>query len=874
MASKLTAEERAQRAAQAAADKSALETAKRRIQLLEKIAQKSKDIAKTQEETGEYDAKANSELEKQEKNLAKIDKFLNGNNQKIKDGIDLYKESESSISSMSSMMGGLKNQLQKTTDFGIQFSKSIGNTAGINKATFEDSNSLLSNITSLTSELAQLNKEDAVEIASKSNELDSLYTKLNGNVIAMGAGYKNLNKEERLLYRGLKQQLKTTTESIVQASKFANISKETKELYEELGADLETIEKTFRKISTTASIFFSSFKNGLGVGLIYAGMLFDDFVKISKEIGGSIYQMSGFKAQAFAVSKILGDEAAKAVTSLADKLGDARKVSVGLGFEVGVMSNRLGTSGEETAELVNLFGNLSGQSSQFALNILEATSQLAIANGIAPAGVMKDIAQNTELFSTYARGGGENIAQAAIQAKRLGVGLDVAGKMADNLLDYQTSVQSEMEASVLLGRNINLNKARELAYADDIAGAQKAALEAVGGVAEFNKMDVFQKKAVADALGTSVGELKEMATNQDKALTSAGKLEGVFDSISAYGADLSGTIGGTALKGMGGLLVGAKDFKGQLSNAKEGFDFIKTSAKGLGGLLTGKGTAGFGGLLDSYEVKAIKNLKSAPISSDMMPDKKTPKVPKVPKTPKVPSTTGGGSIASSFGSAGQIAAIALVLIAFAAAIYILALAFEKFNNVTGEGFAAGIGAMAAFTGAIILLTPSLVTLSAVSGSLLPAIGIMLAFGTAITLVGLGINLAANGIATLVTSFKDLNFEKMSAGATSMLAFAVSLGILAGSLALLGTLGLPGLAVLSAAALAGGVIATIGGDLFGGNEPNTDTSTNTKESGYKELIQKIDALTTAIMGQPIQLSLDGNVIAKTVRKETSKSLGPK
>ena len=72
---------------------------------------------------------------------------------------------------MSSMMGGLKDELKKTTEFGIQFSKSIATTAGRNKAVFTDSNKLLSEITSLTSDLAQLNKKTLLKLHQKQTNL-------------------------------------------------------------------------------------------------------------------------------------------------------------------------------------------------------------------------------------------------------------------------------------------------------------------------------------------------------------------------------------------------------------------------------------------------------------------------------------------------------------------------------------------------------------------------------------------------------------------------------------------------------------------------------------------------------------------------------
>lgn len=809
-------------------EKALLEAAKNRLAVVNAIAEKEKQIAKDYEKTGEYNSKLNTELEKQQRQLKKIDKFLNGNNQKIKDGIDLYKESASSISSMSSMMGGLKDELQKTTKFGIDFSKSIANSNGANKAAFEDSNRLLADITSLTAELAQLNKEDSVEIASKANEIDSLYSKLNGNVLELTRKGKRMNQNDQELLELLLERFNMTGNLIGQASKFANVSKDTKEIYEELGSTLNTIQKTLQKVA----ILLSGPKVLLAAALYYAGELFDEFVNISKEIGGSIFQMNGFKNQVFAVTKLLGDEAGQAVTNLASKLGNANLVSVGLGFNVGLMANRLGVSGEEAANLVNMFGNLSGLSSDNALNIMEATSQLAMANGIAPKAVMADIAQNTEYFAKYSKNGGENIAQAAIQARRLGVDLSTAEKVSDSLLDYQTSVASEMEASVLLGRNLNLNRARELAYMGKGAEAMQAALEAAGGINAFNKMDVFQRKAVADAIGVSASELQQMAANQERALTPAGKLEGMFNSISAYGGQLAETVGGTALKGMGGLLLAAKGFKDQIADAKEGFDFIKDIGKSAGQFFR---NGSLSKALQSREEKAIKGLTGGP----MVSNEPTTPSSRRGRPPKVKSFLDG------VGNPGQILAAAAALVALAASVLILSYAFQNFSSVTGAGFLAGIGAMAAFVGMTYALIPALTSLSAMGPALLPAIGILLAIGGAVALIGVGVSMLSN-------SFKDIGIEQMAGFAIGMVAFAGSVMMLSTALSMLGNpLAVVGAATLGAVALAGGAVAGVGAFLGGGNE-NTS------------LENKIDELIQAIKDQDVVLKVDGRVIAKTVR----------
>ena len=65
---------------------------------------------------------------------------------------------------------------------------------------------------------------------------------------------------------------------------------------------------------------------------------------------------------------------------------------------------------------------------------------------------MNDIASNTEVFADFARDGGENIARAAIQAKKLGLSIATTAKMANSLLDFESSIEKEMEASLMIGR--------------------------------------------------------------------------------------------------------------------------------------------------------------------------------------------------------------------------------------------------------------------------------------------------------------------------------------------------------------------------------------------------------------------------------------
>ena len=159
-----------------------------------------------------------------------------------------------------------------------------------------------------------------------------------------------------------------------------------------------------------------------------------------------------------------------------------------------------------------------------ASNLLQSAQFLAKANNVAPDKILSDVAQSTEFFAKFADEGGENILRAAVQARKLGINLQAVEKITGGLLEFQTSLNAENEASVLIGRRLNFQKARELALANDVEGATKAVVEQLGSAEEFNRLNAIQRKALADAAGVEVGELQKIVNKEKEALTLQGAL--------------------------------------------------------------------------------------------------------------------------------------------------------------------------------------------------------------------------------------------------------------------------------------------------------------------------------------------------------------
>jgi len=155
------------------------------------------------------------------------------------------------------------------------------------------------------------------------------------------------------------------------------------------------------------------------------------------------------------------------------------------------------------------------------LNQIRANAAMIEAAGVAPSLVMKDIAANAEFFASFAKDGGKNLIMAATAARKLGLDMSAVASATDSLLEFESSIESSMEASMLLGRQINTDRARQLALTGDQEGLMKEIQRIAGGEAQFNQMNVLQRRALAKSIGLSVEQLARTVRNQGPGATGA-----------------------------------------------------------------------------------------------------------------------------------------------------------------------------------------------------------------------------------------------------------------------------------------------------------------------------------------------------------------
>jgi len=215
----------------------------------------------------------------------------------------------------------------------------------------------------------------------------------------------------------------------------------------------------------------------------------------------------------FGVSTEIATEAAQKLSSTFSDTAIANKENIEY---VSLMKQNLGIAVEDSVDLMQNFMGIGAMSPKIARETAGAAASMAKAAGVPFGAVMKDVAKPSAEVRSLIRGSVDALIKGAIEAKRLGTSLEEVGKAAAGVLDFQNSINDEMEASVLFGKDVNLQKLRELSYAGDLEGFAKEQVKLLQQAGDVSKMDFFQRQGIAKALGMTVEQMDKMNAKQQE----------------------------------------------------------------------------------------------------------------------------------------------------------------------------------------------------------------------------------------------------------------------------------------------------------------------------------------------------------------------
>ena len=270
--------------------------------------------------------------------------------------------------------------------------------------------------------------------------------------------------------------------------------------------------------------FGLAFKAALGpivaILAIIAGAITAALLKVrnlSKELGTSFAQASRLAKETTVAGFGLlgtGQDASAIAGEIVDTFGSLSNVTANNIKDIGRLATRFGAASKDIVTFQKSLTDTFGVSVNQSEAIVENVGKLAEAEGVAAGKVIADIAENTEKFAEFAKGGADGFANAAIEAAKIGSNLSAVLGAADKLLDFETSLTNEFEAQVITGKSFNLERARQLALQGEIGQLSQELASQVGSLGDIQAMNVIERRSIASAIGVSADDLMKIARGE------------------------------------------------------------------------------------------------------------------------------------------------------------------------------------------------------------------------------------------------------------------------------------------------------------------------------------------------------------------------
>jgi len=263
-------------------------------------------------------------------------------------------------------------------------------------------------------------------------------------------------------------------------------------------------------------------KDPLAIAGFLATQLIDALMSVDKQSGALAKNFGISYDQALALNSELN--------TTANLSGELNVTTANLVESFTTLNNRYGTFASLNSKTLTDFTKLTKQahlSNDAALALQSTTfltgkgleesteeflgqsAALAAQNGLALN--QKQILESVKDVSTATllqlQGQPEALAEAVVSAKALGLSLDKVEQISSSLLNFESSIGAEMEAELLTGKQLNLEKARQAALEGDIATVAEEIAKQVGTAAEFTEMNVIQQEALAKSVGLTRNDL-------------------------------------------------------------------------------------------------------------------------------------------------------------------------------------------------------------------------------------------------------------------------------------------------------------------------------------------------------------------------------
>jgi plasmid maintenance system antidote protein VapI len=307
---------------------------------------------------------------------------------------------------------------------------------------------------------------------------------------------------------GLEEQVKVQQASSGMFSKIGGaISK--------MGTSLKAALGPMAIISAVAGAIAAAYNKGKEA----AERLSGENVQLARTMGvaqSTANQIAGEVRGIGAAMGITGGQATAAAGAIYSNLDGVEKLSKST-LETFVKLNVFAGMSAESVGNIQRLSKLTGEDAGKVAEQMALTAQESIKTqkvNVSMRQVMEGVGKVSNTVKLAFKGSAEELTKAFVSSKKLGLELKQVEDISNSLLNFEDSIAAEMEAELLTGKQLNLEKAREAALNNDIKGVMEEISKQGIDQESFTKMNRIQQDALAKSIGMSREGLADMLVTQ------------------------------------------------------------------------------------------------------------------------------------------------------------------------------------------------------------------------------------------------------------------------------------------------------------------------------------------------------------------------
>jgi hypothetical protein len=259
--------------------------------------------------------------------------------------------------------------------------------------------------------------------------------------------------------------------------------------------------------------------------IIDAGLKADkQTTDLAKSLGIGKDQARGIRNEFVAYSRAAEDifvtteKLVEAQLSLSEQLGVSVKYSTKQAEDFARLTKLMGLSVEQAGKLARLsvVNGISIEATTKSIIKGSFASQMSNKISIDQREILKDVSNLSEGILIKFQGNSEALGAAVVQARKLGTTLAEIDKIGESFLNWESSIENELKAELITGKQLNFERARGAALIGDQATLMQEIASQVGTLADFQNMNIIAQKSLAEAFGLGRDEMSKMLLEQEK----------------------------------------------------------------------------------------------------------------------------------------------------------------------------------------------------------------------------------------------------------------------------------------------------------------------------------------------------------------------